>query len=237
MGGDSTGRMGDVWELERVRSGAAAHHAREPQEPVRRQVWVVDTEAPALVLGSTQSESHADRAACAAGGVDVVRRRSGGGAVLVVPGDSVWVDVVIPRHDEYWGDDVGRSANWLGRLWADALADVGLDDAVVHAGALAATPWSSMVCFANLAPGEVRSGPAKVVGISQRRTRRWARFQCVLHRHWDPVALVGLLRLSDEDRQRASIELASVAAGVDRPECEIIDAFLDRLGLDRLGCS
>ena len=34
--------------------------------------------------------------ACAAPGVEVVRRRSGGGAVLLVPGEVVWFDVVVP---------------------------------------------------------------------------------------------------------------------------------------------
>ena len=32
-----------------------------------------------------------------------------------------------------------------------------------------------------------------MVGISQRRTRGWARFQCAVYRRWDPAALVALL--------------------------------------------
>jgi hypothetical protein len=32
-----------------------------------------------------------------------------------------------------------------------------------------------------------------VVGISQRRTRGWARFQCAAYLRWDPGALVALL--------------------------------------------
>ena len=36
-------------------------------------------------------------------------------------------------------------------------------------------------------------GGRKVVGISQRRTRGWARFQCAAYRRWDPAALVALL--------------------------------------------
>ena len=39
----------------------------------------------AVVLGSTQGLISVDQDACAAAGVDIVRRRSGGGAVLAVP--------------------------------------------------------------------------------------------------------------------------------------------------------
>ena len=41
--------------------------------------------------------------------MDVVRRRSGGGAVLVGAGEQVWVEVWIPRDDALWDDDVIRS--------------------------------------------------------------------------------------------------------------------------------
>ena len=53
----------------------------------------------AVVLGSGQPEGTVDPDACAAAGAQVVRRRSGGGAVLVEPGGSVWVDLVVPSTD------------------------------------------------------------------------------------------------------------------------------------------
>ena len=49
------------------------------------------------------------------------------------------------------------------------------------------------VCFAGLGPGEVTVDGRKVVGISQRRTRAWARFQCAALGRWDPAALAELL--------------------------------------------
>src|SRR5439155_265605 len=66
--------------------------------------------------------------------VSVVRRRTGGGAVWVAPGDPVWVDVVVPAGDRLWDDDVGRAVWWLGDAWAAALADLGLAAAGVHRG-------------------------------------------------------------------------------------------------------
>ena len=50
-----------------------------------------------------------------------------------------------------------------------------------------------MVCFDGLGPGEVTSRGAKVVGVSQRRTRLAARFQTSLYLRHDPVRLVALL--------------------------------------------
>ena len=54
------------------------------------------------------------------------------------------------------------------------------------------TTWSDHVCFAGIGGGEVIRDGRKVVGISQRRTRAGARFQCALYRHWRPEAHVPL---------------------------------------------
>ncbi|HWH34897.1 MAG TPA: hypothetical protein VNT56_06195 [Acidimicrobiales bacterium] len=203
-------------------------HARDLVPPVRRRVEVFEVEAPALVLGSTQPEGHADRPGLVAAGVDLVRRRSGGGAVLLEPGGSTWVDVIVPAGDPLWDGDVGRSAHWVGRAWARGLADLGVA-ATVHTGGLVASPWSPWICFAGLGPGELVAAGRKLVGISQRRSRAGARFQCVLHRRWDPQGILSLLALEHGDRSRAAVELTGVAAGVDRPPSEVVDALVAHL--------
>ena len=54
--------------------------------------------------------------------------------------------------------------------------------------------WSSLICFAGKGPGEVFAADgSKIVGISQRRTRDWARFQCVVSLKWRPELLRELL--------------------------------------------
>ena len=86
------------WVVEQHTGDAAAFHALAPQPaPGERLVWVADPSSPALVLGSAQRDDAVERRVAEALGVEVVRRRSGGGAVLVIPGEMVWVDVVIPR--------------------------------------------------------------------------------------------------------------------------------------------
>ena len=141
--------------VDRQVGSAAAFHQRALPDPVRRAVWWFEVERPALVLGSAQADAVVDRAAASAAGVDVVRRRSGGGAVLLTPGDVTWLDVVIPSDDRLWDDDVGRAFHWLGEAWAAALAAVGISSVAVHRGALRRGPWSDLVCFAGLGPGEV----------------------------------------------------------------------------------
>jgi len=159
-------------------------------------VWVFDVTKPALVLGSKQRDAGiADDAACAAAGVEVVRRRSGGGAVLLEPGAIVWFDVVVPTaalHAAGVGDDVAASMTWLGWHVASALADLGVP-ADVHRGAMSCTTWCPLICFAGMGPGEVLVEGTKLVGISQRRSRGGARFQCAVHARWSPATLVGLL--------------------------------------------
>lgn len=222
-GGDRTG-----WALERLVGSAAAFHARDLPEPVTRTISVLEVDRPALVIGSTQPEHHVDSKTLEGEGVELVRRRSGGGAVLLVPDQALWLDVVVPRGDRLWDDDVGRATHWLGSAWAGALAALDVA-ATVHTRALVATRWSAWLCFAALGPGEVSTGGRKVVGIAQRRTRHGARFQCVVLRRWDPSSIVGLLALDAPTKAAAVAELAEAAGGLDRPSDEVLDAVMTHL--------
>jgi lipoate-protein ligase A len=170
------------------RTGSAGefHAAPIPDRLPSAVAWVFELDRPALVLGSGQREEVADARATRAAGTEVVRRHSGGGAVLLNPRRCSWIDVLLPRHDPRWSDDVGTSAHWLGDTWASALRDLGVD-AAVHRGALQKTTWGPLVCFGAVGPGEVIVGARKVVGISQRRTRIGARFQCLVLDRWDPA--------------------------------------------------
>ncbi len=181
----------------------------------------------ALVLGSGQPDSDVDRARAARAGIDIVRRRSGGGAVLVAPGLVSWVDVFVPYGDPLWDDDVGRASWWLGQAWADALILAGAPGAEVWRGALQRSAWSSKVCFAGTGPGEVSLEGQKAVGISQRRTRRGALFQCALVESWDPAPVLDVLALAAEERAAAAGELAGIARGVGRDVADgTVSAFL-----------
>lgn len=181
------------YRLVRRRSTAAEFHACAIPDPPRPEVWVHEVTAPSLVLGSTQREETADVEECARSGIDVVRRRSGGGAVLLVPGEVVWVDVILPAGAPGWSDDVHRPMTWLGQRLGAAFAAVGIPRTEVHRGSLLSTEWSRLVCFDGLGPGELTLDGAKLVGISQRRTRAAARLQACWYSEYDPSVLPRLL--------------------------------------------
>lgn len=212
------------WRIAERRGSAAGLHQRD-LDANGRLLDVLEPNGPALVLGSTQREEIVDLRAAALFGVDVARRRSGGGAVLLLPGRTLWLDLTIARDDPLWDDDVARSFHWVGRAWVEALASIGLA-ADIHEGSARTTDWSRLVCFAGVGAGEVLVGGRKLVGISQRRTREAARFQCLVHRTWDPMALLGLLDLDDAERTRGLLELSDVATGVDLPPGDLLAALL-----------
>jgi lipoate---protein ligase len=204
-----------TWTVEHLAGSATAFHERPVPDPARRALWWFEVERPAVVLGSTQRLDVVDANAAEHAGTEVARRRSGGGAVHLVPGAVTWVDLVLPAADPRWTNDVGRSFDWIGAVWARVLADLGVEGIDVHRGRLVDTEWSSLVCFAGLGPGEITVGGRKVVGISQRRTRAAARYQCAVLHRWRPDGLVDLLALDPGERERARTELADVAVGLD----------------------
>ncbi len=193
-----------------------------------RVMLVRQVTAPALVLGSTQDEGLVDRRRAAREGFAVVRRRSGGGAVLVGPGDPWWVDLWIPRHDPLFEADVGRSALWVGEAWLGALEALGLGHAAelrVHRGSAVRGPWSDTVCFSGVTPGEVLAadrtarGPErparKVVGVAQWRGREGALFHSAAYRRWDPGPLVDVLAVTAARREALVEALRAAAVGLE----------------------
>jgi lipoate-protein ligase A len=196
--------------------------------PARRVVRLCEATGPGLVLGSTQAWSDVDHDAAARAGLDVVRRRSGGGAVLVEPGGLVWVDVIVPRADALWHHDVGRAFWWLGEAWVAARAAVGVSGATAHRGGVVSSPWSSKVCFAGLGPGEVTVAGRKVVGMAQRRTRSAALFQCAVPLRWHPEPLLDVLALDGEERAAARSELGDAVEPVTGVGAAELEAALVR---------
>jgi len=215
------------------------------RESGRRVVAVREVSTPAVVLGSTQDEGVVDRRRAARAGIAVVRRRSGGGAVLVGPGDPWWFDLWIPRDDPLFVDDVGRAPLWVGECWLAALGTLGLGDPGrlrVHRGASVRTPLSDLVCFAGAGPGEVlaadpvSSGAGrKVVGVAQWRGRQGALFHTAAYRRWDPVSLTELLAVPEGQRTALVESLTSSAIGLEeltgavRGPGAVTRAFLDSL--------
>ena len=174
---------------------------------------------PAIVLGRAQQVDDGFGARADAAGFDVARRVSGGSAVVVGPGECAWVDVVVARDAPGWNDDIGKAGCWMGDQWVAALGAAGVTDLKVHRTAMQRRAGYEAVCFAGVGSGEVlRADGAKLVGISQRRTREWALFQCAIPLRWDPAPLIDVLGPSAEPARAApvaTLEAAVATAAID----------------------
>lgn len=141
--------------------------------------------------------------------------------MLLVPGEVAWLDAIVPRGSPGWSDDVHRPMVWFGEHLAAAFATAasaastsstsstasaaegatdGIDRLAVHRGPMVSTEWSGVVCFDGLGAGEITLDGAKLVGISQRRTRSAARLQCCWYTGYDPERLLRLLAVPSRPR-------------------------------------
>ena len=206
----------------------------EPFRSERRRVAVVRQVAvPTLVLGSTQPPELVDPLAMRERGVELARRRGGGGAVYLEPGNHLWLDAWIPRDDPLWVPDVSVAAEWSGAWWADAMASLGPQGFTVHAGRSVPGDLGELVCFAGRGPGEVFDGTRKVVGLSQWRSREGALFSSCAYVAWDPAPLLELMHIDEHSRAELARHLSEVAVGVRELEPAVQD--LSRLREQLLG--
>jgi lipoate-protein ligase A len=162
-----------------------------PRSPA---VWWCRPADDAIVLGSRQGPELLDADACRDAGLTVVRRRSGGGLVVIRRSAVVWLDLVLPHGIA--PDDVRGAMAWAGERWRSALVDVARfapADLVVHRGGMETSAWSDLVCFAGLGPGEVLLDGRKLVGLSQRRTRGGVRIQGLVHTASTTADLLGVM--------------------------------------------
>jgi lipoate---protein ligase len=219
------------WQVE-TRDGTAAELHGLDVAWDRCLVRINRVTRPAIVLGSTQSsDALIDRTSADRSGVEIAQRHSGGGVVYLAPDAQVWVDVVVPRDDPLWDDDVGRAGWWLGEAWAATVAGaLGSSDGVeVHRGGVSDRALGRIACFAATGPGEVGVAGRKVVGVSQRRTRAGARFQCAAPLVWDPERTLSLL--VDSVRDAALVRALRERVGVlpRSGEWDVVEELVARL--------
>lgn len=211
-----------------IDEGPETFHLR-PVEVSGRALWIPTLSTQrVLVLGSSQRDDDLDHAALEAADVQVARRRSGGGAVLVSSADLVWFDIVLTNTDPLWIDDISTSFDWLGEAMANALSSLGVET-TVHRGAMVRTDWSRRVCFAGLGPGELTQGTRKLVGMSQRRTRDWARFQVAVLRRWSGTEHRQMFQVAETEAASADAELELAATGLDHSPDVILESVLEAL--------
>lgn len=121
--------------------------------------------APALSLGRFQPDDVVDRAACARLGVDVVRRPTGGKALL--HGADLTYAVVIPRPEGAAGTVDAVYCAVAAALVA-GLARLGVESAISRHGG-GAGAGAGPVCFTSMQGADLRVGERKLCGSAQVR--------------------------------------------------------------------
>ena len=222
-----------MWRVNSWIGSARDFHASDLA--IDTSIWHVQVDAPAIVVGSSQQMSAIDAQCAASLGYEVVKRRTGGGAVLVND-SALWVDITLPRSHRWWIDDVSKSMLWLGDVWKSVLETYmdaqrhDLPTLHVHHGSMIRTPLSDAVCFAGLAAGEVLANGRKIVGISQRRSREGARFQCVVYSQWDDSWLRCVPQLQNATSSVSACGLVDIGVRVEHADIfrSLASAISDR---------
>jgi lipoate-protein ligase A len=218
--------MGETWRLLPWGNGPAGTDLALA-EALLKELPVGSTPAvrwygvstPALVIGSGQKLAEIDLEACAALGITVHRRASGGGAVLFTPG-FLMQDIALPQAHRLRIDDVTESYRWLGELWAGTLARLGITAqtlaiAAARSDTQTIDPLIKRACFGGRSPYEILAGGRKLVGFSQIRRRAGLLYQVGIYRHWPGRQLAGLLRLDPSERSDLVARLAGRVVGLD----------------------
>lgn len=177
---------------------------------------------PCISLGHSQDPAHElDLDAVASRGYDVVKRATGGRAVLHI--DELTYSLIAPADAEPWCATQALSYRWISQAVARALSESGFG-VTLDRGYPVERPQALRAmtpCFASTARSEVVFGDRKVVGSAQRRTRgAFLQHGSILvsRRHRD---IVDCLRLDAEkragylgilDRNSISLDIA-----LDRP--------------------
>lgn len=128
-------------------------------------------ERPTLSLGRTEPYPGAyDAPALAAAGIDVVRRPTGGDAVLHDAEATFAVAASIPGP---WGSRPREFATRVAEALAGVFRGLGLSASVVGRGEdpIGTASPGTHPCFARASAGEVRIGAYKAAGIASRFTR------------------------------------------------------------------
>ncbi|NTW04392.1 MAG: ligase [Oscillochloris sp.] len=185
-----------------------------PQAALR---WY-ESPGPALVIGAGQKLTEVDLDACAAAGVSLHRRASGGTAVLFVPG-LLMQDIVLPPTHPLAISDVSESYRWLGEVWAAALTalripamPIGVLDARADTRTL--DPLLRRACFAGRSPYEILAAGRKLVGFSQVRRRHGVLLQVGIYTRWPGEELTQLLHLTPDEAVALVTSMADRVAGL-----------------------
>ncbi len=151
-----------------------------------------------LSLGRNQPATDADLAACKATGVDLVRRPTGGRAILHT--DELTYSATLPSRDPRAAGGVVESYRRLSEGLLAGLRRLGVE-AVQARGQRRPASDLTAICFETPSDYEITSGGRKLVGSAQWRSRGRVLQHGTLPLHGDLSRVVSYLSMPDGERE------------------------------------
>lgn len=189
---------------------------------------------PCLSIGRNQSVTEVDRQALRDAGYDLVRRPTGGRAILHA--DELTYCLVTPLSDPRVRGSVADSCAQLSGGLLAALQRLGARDVAAHQGRRTRRTAAAPVCFEHPAEFEITMGGRKLVGSAQMRGRD------VLLQHGaiplcGDIARICACLVTAPDPQRLRARAATLECALNRPvtweeaAAAIVEGFQQALNL------
>jgi lipoate-protein ligase A len=163
---------------------------------------------PCLSLGRNQPLADVDLAACRAAGVDIVRRPTGGRAILHV--DELTYSVALLQTDPRAAGGILESYRHLSQGLLAGLRRLGVP-AVQAVGQRKPAADLTAVCFETPSDYEITAGGHKLVGSAQWRSQGGVLQHGTLPLDGDITRIVACLALSDAEREAQRRDLRTRA--------------------------
>jgi len=205
---------------------ADLHALEMPTGDKSEQLWVMRPTAAAIAMGSAQRAEQFDQERLTEDHVALASRRSGGGAVFIDPASTVWIDLLAPRSSAWWSGELTENFLLVGRVWQRALSSIGVESEMCMT-ASPRTEVASQACWAGTGWGEVTIGDAKVVGLSQRRTRWGVRVQTMAVLDDSSRRVAEYLPVESRAQVHASIGVITLSVTIEEVEAAVVAAFRD----------
>ena len=188
-------------------------------------------ERPTLSIGSFQKADELDLDGLAHRGVPLVRRPTGGRAVLHDAELTYSVSCRIPS--QYFPSDLMGSYKRIGACFIGGLRQLGIDAELmpIDKGKNKCRPQNNPLCFSSPSWYEVLMGGKKLIGSAQRRLRTAFLQQGSLLIGLDVDGLLSMLRFADEEtKQKARDALVAKMTALTEHGYDVgLDRLKDRL--------
>lgn len=172
--------------------------------------------APAVSLGAAQASSELNLGHCSRVGINIVRRASGGAAVLHEA--HLGFSLILPSDHWLVAGDIVHSYERLGRTLSTALRTLGATVELIapeEARTFRPPGLAARACLAGYGPWEPRFDGRKLAGHAQVRRRGVVLYHAIIPIRGDPAALAQLLAGTKDEIAAAGETLTKLVGSVE----------------------